>query len=474
MTHRVRIGIDFGTSYSAAGALVEGRLRLVRFGDHEQFRTTVYFPQSLPDPSQFELTPALEAQVDALVRASRIEQGRLATRVRVHHGSDLAGVGSTVPRSEVQLRRDALLAVRRQWLETELSRARQSVAELQNAVYGDAAIETYLSEGEGHLVVSPKSMLGYRLHGGARDVLVGIALHILEHIRVTASEQFGAVVREAVIGRPVEFRSSMGAAGGQQALDLLAEAARGAGFDRVTFLEEPAAAAFGYHRQLENAQRTLVVDIGGGTTDIAWADVGGLHAGPVIRGAWGIAQGGVDVDLGLSMRRFMPLFGKGHTRTPVHHYYEAAAVHDLQRQQAFRARGSFHEVPAPYGKRLVALQIPGNTVRLQRAVEDAKIALSSNDHHRSELGYIEAGLHAEATADDLTHGGAQYLRELTTLLCAVRSQLDGTPATVFLTGGMSRAPYIRDVVASVFPGIPIVHGHASLGVVTGLAAAAAG
>lgn len=469
--NRVRIGIDFGTSYSAAGAVIDGQLQLVRFGDDHQFRTTAYFPQTLPDPAQFELTPALEAEVDALVRASRAEQARAAARAR-----ELRDVsGGTAPfaaRSEAQLRRDALLAVRRHWLEGELARARRSLAQLQDALYGDAAIDAYLAEGDGHLVVSPKSMLGYRLHGQARDVLVGIALHILEHIRMTASEQFGTTVRHAVLGRPVEFRSSMGAAGGEQAIALLTEAARGAGFDRISFLEEPAAAAFGYHRDLRERQRTLVVDIGGGTTDVALAEVGGASASPLILGAWGIAQGGTDVDLALSMRRFMPLFGKDHTRTPVHHYYEAAAVHDLQRQQAFRARRGFEDMPAPWGRRMLALQAPGQTVRLQQGVEAAKIALSTQARHVTALGYIEPGLEAICTGDDLSGGADPYLRGLSTLLEDVRSRLDRAPDTVFLTGGMSRSPDVQRTVAALFGGSTLVHGDASLGVVNGLAVAA--
>lgn len=470
----VRIGIDFGTSYSAAGALVDGRLELVRFGGEHQFRTTAYFPQALPDPSKFELTPALEAEVDALVRAARAEQSRAAARSRELREAAQGTAPAFVARSEAQLRRDALLAVRRHWLEAELARARQSVAQLHDALYGDAAVEAYLAEGDGHLVVSPKSMLGYRLHGAARDVLVGIALHLLEHIRMTASAQFGTTVREAVIGRPVEFRSSMGPAGGEQAIELLTEAAHGAGFDRVTFLEEPAAAAFGYHRELRATQRTLVVDIGGGTTDIASADVGGDGATPVIRGAWGIPQGGTDIDLALSLRRFMPLFGKGATRTPVHHYVEAAAVHDLQRQQAFRTRRGYEDLPEPYASRLLALQSPGETVRLAQAVEAAKIALSTSPGHTTRLDTIEPGLVAASVADDLGAEAQPFLRALSALLADVGTQLDRVPDTVFLTGGMSRSPDVQRTVSAAFPGSALVRGNASLGVVSGLAAAAGG
>ena len=168
----------------------------------------------------------------------------------------------------------------------------------------------------------------------------------------------------------------------------------------------------------------------------------------------------------------MPLFGKDHTRTPVHHYYEAAAVHDLQRQHAFRSRTSFQDVPAPYGERLIRLQEPGNTVRLQRAVEDAKVALSSQPGHETELAYIEPGLRTSSSVDDLTLAAEPYLRAFSTLLNDVRARLDRLPDTVFLTGGMSRAPYVQRAVASAFPEAELVHGNASLGVVSGLAAAA--
>ena len=78
----MRIGIDFGTSYSAAGAVVDGALQLVRFGGDTQFRTTVFFPQRQPDMAAFELTPALEREVDRLVSAGRRERTAQAGRVQ--------------------------------------------------------------------------------------------------------------------------------------------------------------------------------------------------------------------------------------------------------------------------------------------------------------------------------------------------------------------------------------------------------
>ena len=52
----MRIGIDFGTSYSAAAARIDGRLQHIRFGGLPQFRTAVFFPTAVPDPADFHLT----------------------------------------------------------------------------------------------------------------------------------------------------------------------------------------------------------------------------------------------------------------------------------------------------------------------------------------------------------------------------------------------------------------------------------
>ena len=300
-----------------------------------------------------------------------------------------------------------------------------------------------------------------------RVLTLVLAAHILEHIRLTATQQLGTSVRVATIGRPVQFRSSLGPAGGEQALDILAEAAQIAGFDAVDFLEEPAAAALHYHVGSDTRHSTLVVDIGGGTTDIAHAEVGGSGA-PVIHRAWGLPNGGTDVDLALSMAHFMPLFGRGDTRVPAHHFVDAAMVQDMPRQRAFHKR-DFSEVPAPYNERLQALQLDGGTTRLYRAVEAMKMRLSEHEASRHELDYIDAALSVAASRDDLQLASVDFLDRLARLLAEVSETLESPPDSIFLTGGMSRAPYVRAVVREAFPGARMVHGDPSLGVVSGLA-----
>ncbi|MCW4453701.1 Hsp70 family protein [Flavobacterium sp. MXW15] len=450
----MRLGIDFGTSNSAAAAVIDGSVVPVRFGDALQFRTTVYFPEVMRDPNDFELTPALEHQVAELVESGR---------------RDARAAGQE--RTPEQLRRDAIRVVRRQWMEERMREPRSSTTLLQNAVYGDEALEAYFEENEGNLVQSPKSMLGYNLHPRARQTITGIATHILEHIRLTASRQLETPVRSATLGRPVQFRSSIGEAGNAQALEILHTAALAAGFDSIDFLEEPAAAAMHYHAGSGQAHEAVIVDIGGGTTDIAHASVGGDGA-PRIHRAWGVARGGTDIDLALSLAGYMPLFGRGSTRVPAHHYVEAAMVQDMTRQRDFRQH-RYDDAPAPFDRRLRALQDTGNTARLYRAVERCKIALSDDPAHSSALDFIEPGLRADVTAPQLADAAAGYLRELTGLLAQVRADIGHDPAAVFLTGGMSRAGYLQAAVASAFPGSRLVHGDPSFGVVQGLALAAA-
>jgi len=451
----MKLGIDFGTSNSAAAVVIDGKVVPIQFGDAQQFRTTVYFPEVMRDPNDFQLTPALEHELARLIDAA---------------ARDARAAGQE--RTPDALRREALRVVRRQWMEEQMRAPLSSTKLLQNAIYGDDALEAYFEENEGNLVQSPKSMLGYNLHPRARQTITGIATHILEHIRLTASRQLEAPVRTATLGRPVQFRSSIGDAGNDQALEILHGAALAAGFDDVDFLEEPAAAAMHYHAESPEEHDAVVVDIGGGTTDIAHARVGGGRA-PKIHRAWGIPRGGTDIDLALSLGGYMPLFGRGLSRVPTHHYVEAAMVQDTTRQRDFRQH-NYRDVDAPWDRRLQALQDTGNTARLYREVERCKIALSTEASHHSPLEFIERGLHVDVDAGRLQAAASGYLGELDTLLAQVRADIGHDPVAVFLTGGMSRAGYLQQAVAAAFPTATLVRGNPSFGVVHGLAWAAAG
>ncbi|MCQ4164921.1 Hsp70 family protein [Tahibacter harae] len=479
----MQIGIDFGTSYSAAAACVDGRLQGIRFGEQLQFRTAVFFPAAVPDPADFVLTAALEAELENQLRAARAAQRRAvdAWQQRVaeagrlpaaQRAEALAVLSEPTARSEAELRASALRNVRRGWMEAQARESRSAAPRLSDALFGDEAIEAYIHDGYGHLVESPKSMLGYNLLPNARKVILHIAAHVLEHIRLSATRQLDRPVRRAILGRPVEFKSSQGTQGTQQALDMLSEAAAAAGFEQVAFLEEPAAAAMHYHGQLAEAERSLIVDVGGGTTDVAYAEVGGKAAAPRVFGSWGLPRGGTDIDIELSLAAFMPLFGRGEPGIPVHHFREAASVHSPPLQKEFR--GHRHaNAPAPFRQRLQALQRLGATSLLNREAERMKILLGEETRGEVDLDFIEDGLSVTLERSHRDAAYADFLERLGSLLQRARADIGEAPQSIFLTGGSSRAPLIRAAVQQQFPQVRMVYGDPSLGVVSGLAAAAA-
>ena len=348
----MKIGIDFGTSYSSAAAFRNGRIEHIMFDGQSQFRTSVFFPDRAVDISGFELTSLNEHEISEGIRSAKAS---FAKR-RSEYNKDIAAIEmraraaarNKAPMSEEEkaerramiakpflssdqdLRESAINAIKRRWLSDEIAKAKEADIHLDTAIFGEEAIDALFIYESGRLVQSPKSMLGFRLERAQRGYITGIVTRILKHIREQASSQLEQEVTQATLGRPVQFRSSIGPEGGLQAIAILTEAAAAAGFDKVDFLHEPSAAAVGYHSSSTTAHYALIVDIGGGTTDIALAKVGTGDTQPHILNTWGEPKGGTDVDLGLSLRSVMPLFGKGECPellAPV--FMDAASVSDL-------------------------------------------------------------------------------------------------------------------------------------------------
>lgn len=493
----MRIGIDFGTSYTAAAAVVEGAIEHISFHGDSQFRTVVFIPETPVDMSQFDES-VYELEVANIVRSEkssyrarlkeyeqRASQIRVTYRKQARDGdiSDeaarrqtkvaLSALNQPVLQSDEALKTAAVAAIRRQWVQDQITAGRErSITVDESAVFGEEAIEEFFAYEAGRLIQSPKSLLGYKLGEQQRIAIVRIVANVLRHVRQAASTQLGVEVTEATIGRPVTFRSSMGDAGSEQAIGLLREAATQAGFDAVEFLAEPAAAAINYHAQSAAAHEVVVVDVGGGTTDIALGVIGGGANEPQIEATWGMGKGGTDVDLGLSLMAVMPKFGKDNCRLLAPVYVNAAMVSDLNRQLDFR-KTRLDGVPEPFTSRLRTLQRNGVAIRLNQDVERLKIALSTETKAAVTLDYIEPDLRATADRSHLEQGYEAFQRSFSDLLRQVSQETAGRTPVVFLTGGMSRAPYIAEAVREHFPDSKLVHGDASLGVVGGLALHAA-
>ncbi|MGE8359559.1 Hsp70 family protein [Pseudomonas sp.] len=490
----MKIGVDFGTSYTCAAALVGGQVVHINFDSGDQFSTVVFFPEQPVDMSKFALTDKDEHEITSYVRTQRSIQSQSVQRnlklkvdmlkeerQRADAGKPFTideietrrlRLQKTVVLSDDELRNVAVAAIKRDWIREQTVLVRTQNLRTDTALFGDDALESLFTFGEGRLFQSIKSMLGFRLATQHVTLISDVVSRILRHVRETASKQLGVNVTHATIGRPVMFRGQLGEQSDEQPLAMLQRAARDAGFEEVDFLEEPIAAAIGYHTSSPGKHLALIVDIGGGTTDLALAEIGGGDSLPRILRTWGTPHGGTDVDVALSMRVAMPVFGKGEGPILDPVYRSAALVSDLNRQKEFRDSDARH-LMEPFRSRYEALKKSGATNLLGQDVERLKVELSAAEECSRGLKYIENNLIISATREDLEQGADRFMLYIEQLLKTAAGQGAAEAAAIFLTGGMSRAPYVQACVQKVFPGVSLVHGDPSLGVVSGLAAFAA-
>lgn len=179
---------------------------------------------------------------------------------------------------------------------------------------GEAALDALIAGDEGRFMRALKSILGTsllhesRLIAGRRRTLSDVITAFLRELRLRSEAATGQSFARALSGRPVRFHSADDAADARAEDDLRA-CYLAAGFDEVTFLAEPEAAAIACGGLGGDRGIGLIVDIGGGTSD--FSAFRATPEGPEILANHGIRLGGTDFDHALSMALAMPELGLG-------------------------------------------------------------------------------------------------------------------------------------------------------------------
>ena len=142
---------------------------------------------------------------------------------------------------------------------------------------------------------------------------------------------------EKVVGRSIVFRPRIMICipSGVTMVEQRAvqEAAEQAGARHIQLIEEPLAAAMGAGLDIVEAQGSMVVDIGGGTTDVAVISLGGVVTSESIR----VAGDTFDEDLiGYVKREFNLLIGE---RTAEEIKLRVGAAHTAARREQMDVRG---------------------------------------------------------------------------------------------------------------------------------------
>jgi hypothetical chaperone protein len=364
--------------------------------------------------------------------------------------------------------------------------------EAHKARFGRDGIAHYIEGGEGRLLRSLKSVLGSSLIDDTtlvqrkRVALRDIIGMFLRHLKALVEQQTHKAIDSVVLGRPVRFVDHDDEAD-RRAESELTGIAKAQGFRHVETQFEPVAAALAYERELEREELSLIVDLGGGTSDFVIARLSperSHHAdrSQDILARTGVHIGGTDFDRRLSIAEVMPhlgyhtLVGEKRLPMPRHIYHDLATWHLIPSvytpsnlsylRQVLPTAEEPHLI-----QRLIEVLVDRKGHHIASEVEAAKIALS--DHKRVSLQIpLREPIETPVTAGDLdnaVHEDALRIVHAIDVCLQAADVKGGEIQSVFLTGGSTAIAEVRRLILQRVPNARPVTGDMFGSVGLGLA-----
>lgn len=359
---------------------------------------------------------------------------------------------------------------------------------------GTAAIDRYLQDFEGRFLQSIKTFLPstafthteIRRKTWKLEQLIAL---LLGRIRESVEREVQGKVDQVVFGRPAVFSREPEKDALAQA--RLAQAAVLAGFPQPIFVIEPIAAALRYEESLERDEVVLVADFGAGTSDFTLMRLGpsrrrARDRRPDVVASSGVYVGGDKFDAAIVQHRLLAEFGAGSTystlfkRTELPHWMtrkllawnELSMLREKSNLDFLRNAVKTSDKPREL-QNLVTLAEENLPFHLYRVVEEAKRDLS--DGRKAGISFHEAGIDIEATVtrNEFEAWTAPLRAELLQAVERCLAKASGlTPDAVFLTGGTSKIPSVRQAFAERFGESRLREGDAFTSVAAGLGRAA--
>jgi len=342
-------------------------------------------------------------------------------------------------------------------------------------LYGRAAMAAYTNGGDGRMMRSLKSILGSSLADEAvrikrriipfLDVIGGF----VAELKARAEAELGHELDHVVVGRPAHYVDDDPLAD-RQAQDQMESAVKAQGFRWIAFQYEPIAAALDYEQQVTREEVSLIVDLGGGTSDFSVVRVSPARPTAADRSAdilatAGVHIGGTDFDRLLSLRKVMPELGyqtptaDGKRPLPSAPYADLATWHRINRlyspEMLRELRHTMREARDPERvEQMISIIAHREGHRLASAVEDAKIGLT--DHPIVPLAFTgeEMGLATPIARADLERSIDALIKRIEDRI-GLTLTMAGLPAdrieTLILTGGSTQIPAILKRLRTMFP-----------------------
>ncbi len=458
-------GLDFGTTNSSIALACGDRVDVVELDPHNDS------PTSLP----------------SLVYISREGEhitGRAAANAFIDRNVD-----REVLVRQVDLGIDIEGYVASEPDKSEGYRPREDGAEVREAVRARAYVEV---NSPGRLFQSLKSSLRFSDFKGTevfgRDYQIEeLTAMILERMKRAADQMAGQPIERAVFGRPVRFSTRSGE--NDVAERRLRVAAGLAGFKEVVFFFEPVAACVEYAIETDRRQRLMVVDLGGGTTDVCVMEFGGAHgtaarlAESRILGVAGVPVAGDVIDREVIRAKLFPSLGSrsryGPSKLPMPQFVYNAIV-DWQNLYKLNTEEIINwliatEVSSTQPEAIRALRtlIQLNYgYPLTRKVESAKKLLSTEWEAPIEIHREAIQIHERLGRTEFTHIIEPTLDDMLSSIEEAES-LAGLKASdidcVLTTGGTSLIPAVRRMLVQRFGEEKLLHRDTFTSVAAGLA-----
>jgi hypothetical chaperone protein len=494
------IGIDYGTSNSEVIYFDGQQHQLIKLDPSQdatnKIRSSVfiYYDGELPLPP----IPIIEAKIAQIKRAisQKIDKAKEGyyeakdpreQRIYSDRIDSLRGEFHNIP----ALQDRAIQILMEDMTVHDLPLHR--LVETGKFAFGEEGFKRYLkTPDKGRLIYSPKNFLGASLIEGQHQAFVGMIAKQLEFFRLSAEKQLQQAVDTAVIGRPVKFHGSRGEDGNTQAIEIMTQAAKKAGFLHVDFLEEPIAAAYEIERSLKKHTNVLVIDIGGGTTDICCIKLSPEKLANVDRqqdvlSVTGARLGGMECDKSLIVKSIAPSMGQGlkmqnGLSVPPTYFSDMCAVDDIPKLNHFFSDEYHLEIAQTKStvkepkllERLLLVQEEKLSARLVNSSRLAKELLSSKCEITLPLHYIEPDYDVNITLEDLERSMQSWLGRVKRLVTECLKNSSEPPEMLFMTGGMSLSPIVKKELQDIMlPDLPNIEGDAFNSVCEGLAIQAA-
>jgi hypothetical chaperone protein len=346
---------------------------------------------------------------------------------------------------------------------------------------GDEALEELKLETLGRYLVALKSFLG-----GAEKIetTLGTTTYSLEELisiilrrfKKTLDSKVGESIEKVVIGRPVHFNDEDELLD-QEAQNRLERAVLQAGFKEVIFQYEPIAAALAYEATIQKEELILVADIGGGTTDYSVIRVGGdknkLDRKEDILATHGTYVGGNSFDTEIIKNFVVSHLGKGSLYKNMGKemeigpalYGDFSEWHRFVKMYDIKVLNSIEKlIFMAYDKerisRLLELIKEGLYFSFSEKIIEAKVELSFNEKTDIDMNIFYKPFTEEITREAFNAVIEHHTQKIKTTLDETMEmanisyeQID----KVFLTGGSTLVPAVKDIYVEVFSEEKIVH-----------------